>query len=233
MIWLFDIDGTLTPARQLVDPNFKKFFLQWVKGKEVYLATGSDYPKALEQLGEEIIESVSGVYASMGNSYWIKNINQYNNNWDIPQDLLSHLESLAQNSKYQHKTSNHIEIRQGMINFSTIGRDCTLTERRTYFEWDRDSGERLELQQNLLARFPEIDVQIGGQISMDIIPRGKDKAQISEVISGPAVFFGDHLHEGGNDFTLGLALLNKHNGSIAVHTTGWEDTYTKLTQLFN
>ena len=29
-----------------------------------------------------------------------------------------------------------------MINFSTVGRDCTLDERQQYFEWDNQNGER-------------------------------------------------------------------------------------------
>ena len=42
MIYLFDIDGTLTPSRLKIDPEFEQFFLQWMKDKEVIFVTGSD-----------------------------------------------------------------------------------------------------------------------------------------------------------------------------------------------
>lgn len=232
MIWLFDVDGTLTPARKEIDPNFKSFFLNWIEDKRVYLVTGSDYPKTLEQVGEEILFNVNGVYASMGNSYWEKGSNVYDIQWDYPQALLDRLKTLVESSPYPVKAGNHIELRQGMINFSTIGRDCNQHQREAYFAWDTISRERENIQKQLLSKFNDIDVQIGGQISIDIIPRGKDKSQISARFDQPAIFFGDHIHSGGNDMSLALALLEKQNGSIAVHVDEWRDTYLKLKNLF-
>ena len=40
--FLFDIDGTLTPSRSVIDKDFKIFFLKWMENKSVYLVTGSD-----------------------------------------------------------------------------------------------------------------------------------------------------------------------------------------------
>ncbi len=37
-IYLFDVDGTLTPAKEKIDPRFAKAFLTWMKNKEVYIA---------------------------------------------------------------------------------------------------------------------------------------------------------------------------------------------------
>ena len=34
MIYLFDIDGTLTPSRLRIDPEFEQFFLEWMKDKK-------------------------------------------------------------------------------------------------------------------------------------------------------------------------------------------------------
>ena len=35
-IYLFDVDGTLTPAKSKITPAFKKQFSRWMKDKEVY-----------------------------------------------------------------------------------------------------------------------------------------------------------------------------------------------------
>jgi len=46
-IYLFDIDGTLTPHRQPIKEGFADVFLNWVRSnnKKVYLVTGSDIGK--------------------------------------------------------------------------------------------------------------------------------------------------------------------------------------------
>ena len=43
--YVFDVDGTLTPSRLTIDAEFKKFFVEWIKNKNVYLLTGSDHEK--------------------------------------------------------------------------------------------------------------------------------------------------------------------------------------------
>ena len=48
--FLFDIDGTLTPSRSIIDKDFKIFFLKWMENKSVYLVTGSDKEKQLNKL---------------------------------------------------------------------------------------------------------------------------------------------------------------------------------------
>ena len=52
--FLFDIDGTLTTSRSKIDEQFKRFFMEWMDGKNVYLVTGSDKEKTIEQIGIQI-----------------------------------------------------------------------------------------------------------------------------------------------------------------------------------
>ena len=59
--FLFDIDGTLTPSRSKIDEQFKKFFMEWMDGKSVYLVTGSDKEKTIEQIGIQIWKKVKEV----------------------------------------------------------------------------------------------------------------------------------------------------------------------------
>ena len=72
MNYLFDVDGTLTPSRLPIDEGFESFFLSWMKGKNVYLVTGSDKDKTIEQVGEEIWNSCTRVYQSCGNAVYEK-----------------------------------------------------------------------------------------------------------------------------------------------------------------
>ena len=53
MIYIFDIDGTLTPSRNIIDKKFKEDFINFCKHHKVWLVTGSDKDKSIEQLGED------------------------------------------------------------------------------------------------------------------------------------------------------------------------------------
>ena len=72
MNYLFDVDGTLTPSRLPIDEEFESFFLNWMKDKNVYLVTGSDKDKTIEQVGEKIWLNCTRVYQSCGNAVYEK-----------------------------------------------------------------------------------------------------------------------------------------------------------------
>ena len=82
-VYLFDVDGTLTDSRTLIDPDFKEFFLNFIANHNVCIVTGSDYSKTLEQLGEEIMHSVMRSYQCSGNSIWENGLEVERNNWTL------------------------------------------------------------------------------------------------------------------------------------------------------
>ena len=81
--YVFDVDGTLTVSRTEIDLEFKEFFLNFIADNEVYIVTGSDYAKTLEQLGKEIMHSVKRSYQCSGNSIWEKGIEVKYNKWKL------------------------------------------------------------------------------------------------------------------------------------------------------
>ena len=56
MIYIFDVDGTLTPSRGRMNDEFAEFFDKFVSDHECYLITGSDRDKTLEQIPKEILK---------------------------------------------------------------------------------------------------------------------------------------------------------------------------------
>ena len=48
MIYIFDVDGTLTPSRGRMNTEFALFFEDFVNTFECYLITGSDREKTLD-----------------------------------------------------------------------------------------------------------------------------------------------------------------------------------------
>ncbi len=219
-IYVFDMDGTLTPARLPMTQEFKNFFLPWLKTHCAFIATGSDYSKVGEQLPQDVIDEFDGLYCSMGNALYKKGELVYKKEIEYDENLLKDLEYFRQVTKYPNKLfGNYIEKRTGMINFSVIGRECTYEEREKYTAWDKDFGERKQIQKILSEKYPQYDFELGGNISLDIIPKGCGKGQIAHHLRNSypddtIVFMGDRTFPGGNDYALAKELSLMENTKV-------------------
>jgi phosphomannomutase len=204
--YLFDIDGTLTSARTKMTSEFTSFFLGWMENKNIYLVTGSDRRKVIQQMPSSILARCKGVFSSMANEFRSEDQLVYSNDWKPSPKLVKELVMIRINSEYDPKRENFIEYRQGMINFSVAGRHSTKKQRAEYHAWDKEVGERDSIVKKLRAKYKRLDFCLGGEISIDIQPKGKNKAQASKWIrkyeGGKIVFFGDKCMEGGNDYDI-------------------------------
>jgi len=236
-VFVFDVDGTLTPARQRMKDDFVHFFQPFCEENKVYLVTGSDRGKVLEQVPERILDLVEGVFTCSGNQYWEGDKIVYSNDFEPSQNLFDFLNRCLLRTSYKNKTGNHIEVRPGTINFSVIGRNCTDRERKAYSVWDRMTGERKMIRNELVSLFPTIDCVIGGEISVDIYPVGCDKAQSILFIKDrdpdcTIVFYGDKLTPGGNDYPV-YSVLDENIQDLAVCVEGWEQTRDHLQEHYH
>ena len=202
--FIFDIDGTLTPSRQKMSSDFCSFFRDWMENRNVYLITGSDRDKTIQQIGYGVWRKAKRVYQCSGNVVYeglkIVRLNTFklSDSPGLKKDLLS----MIKRSQWENKYGNHIEERGGLINFSTIGRDCPQKEREKYFAWDNELNERKAMCTYIMRNFNDLEASIGGQISIDIHKKGMNKAQIMDDMEGQSVFFGDRCEPGGNDHPL-------------------------------
>ena len=74
------------------------------------------------------------------------------------------------------RTGLHIEKRPGMVNFSVVGRNATMGERKMYVEYDTKSKERIRIAEQFQNFFPLSQAVVGGETGIDIFSYGKDKA---------------------------------------------------------
>ena len=235
MIYIFDIDGTLTPSRNPIDKKFKEDFINFCKHQKVCLVTGSDRDKSIEQIGEDAWLSVDRAYQCCGNQVWSQGKLLKQTDWTTDQYLKDFLEFLLEKSEYKHRYGNHIEDRGSMVNFSIVGRNCTQEQRDEYFKYDNEKGERKIIANAIKEKFPNLDAVLGGQISIDIYPKGMDKSQVFKHIeekenSDEYYFIGDRTKEGGNDYPL-AKLMKETNNCYTFQTTGWEQTQQILESL--
>jgi phosphomannomutase len=232
MNYVFDIDGTLTPSRLRIDPEFEQFFLEWMKDKNVIFVTGSDKDKTIEQVGEKIWTNAKRAYQSCGNAVYERGKLIRQLDFKLDRELLRLLNTFKVTSEWKEVYGNHIEERIGLINFSTIGRSCTQEARERYAEWDKEIRERELFCKIIEDTFPDLEATVGGQISIDIYPIGKNKAQVLDDIIGPITFFGDKCEPGGNDYPIveRLGQLNEEtNLACTIHRVkDYKDTWEIL-----
>ena len=239
-IYLFDVDGTLTPSRDKMDESFREDFLKWCTDKEVYIVSGGTFERLVNQLGIEVMEKMSGVFPCMGNIFYQlrEQISSsgyseweiiYENKFKNPHNLTRSLNSIVAKSDFSIKTGEHYVKRVGMINFSVVGRNASKSDRQKYAEWDKVNCEREKIVAKLSEKYPTLDFVIGGAVSIDIFNRGNDKSQIIDKYFKEAIecndihFVGDRIDFPGNDYPL-ANVLSIHETGHFYKVNSWEDT---------
>ena len=229
--FIFDVDGTLTPSRQEIDPDFEKYMIEFSNENDVYLVTGSNREKTIEQIGDTLFYAAKRVYNCSGSDVYEGDLNIYRDEWDVPEDVEEFLMDELHHSKFPVRTGTHVERRPGGINFSILGRGqgVVLEERDEYVKWDRTHHERKNLAIKIKNRFPDLEVQVGGQTGLDISPLGRNKGQILRDFSKDdfIYFYGDMMNEGQNDFPLADAIRKKELG-FTYHVHSFQHTWDIL-----
>ena len=205
--YLFDVDGTLTPSRGVMDEDFQEWFINFCNNNYVALVTGSDKPKTVEQVGEVVYNACSRVYNCSGNDVYEKDKTIRFNDWKLPEEAEHFLERKLSNSKYLTKTGLHIEHRTGLVNFSIVGRNAGTLQRKEYYKWDNIVNERANIAEEFNMTFPTLEANVGGETGIDIFEKGKNKSQVLEDYDISEIkFYGDRTAPAGNDYPIAINL---------------------------
>ncbi|MDJ0613515.1 MAG: HAD-IIB family hydrolase [Rhizobiaceae bacterium] len=230
-VMIFDIDGTLTKSGQSVDKQFARFLMPYWSSRNCYVVSGSDRAKLRQQLPAELINLASGVFACSGNEFFSGSENHYSMSHSFPDELIEYCQRLVDQSPFFWRSGRHVEQRAGMLNISVAGRNSDRLERKRYVDFDKLAGERIFMADNIERVFPDYEVALGGQISIDITPKGWNKGRVYSEIrrlhpDSEIVFFGDRMEEGGNDLPLAEKLLE--NGHKVHAVKNFKETWDIL-----
>jgi len=203
-IVLFDMDGTLSPARQPVVDGMLEKLIELSLLSDIGIVTGSGI-SYIKQQCECILENISKFDSSLtlfpcnGTQVYrissrsnIKNVFSENMRMsicDIFNEVL-HFLSQEQSSfistivKQEGRNTlqlsgTFIQYRSSMINWCPIGRDATHFDRETFIRID----EKEKIREKLIKRLNKqknkkgwnIQFALGGSTSIDIYPEGWDK----------------------------------------------------------
>ncbi len=223
--YLFDVDGTLTPSRGVMDNEFKEWFLNFCRDSNVSLVTGSDKLKTVEQIGENVYNACARVYNCSGNDVYEQNTQIEFNDWTLPSEVEWFLTGKLNASPYRVKTGLHIEHRTGMINFSIVGRNANTEQRKDYYQWDRIINERKHIASEFNSTFPDLEADIGGETGIDIFERGRNKSQVLKDFKLSTLkFYGDRTDPAGNDYSI----ASKLNPNQVYTVTDWKHCWELL-----
>eukprot|EP00444_Apocalathium_aciculiferum_P000959 CAMPEP_0183391402 /NCGR_PEP_ID=MMETSP0370-20130417/6403_1 /TAXON_ID=268820 /ORGANISM="Peridinium aciculiferum, Strain PAER-2" /LENGTH=261 /DNA_ID=CAMNT_0025571113 /DNA_START=61 /DNA_END=846 /DNA_ORIENTATION=+ len=213
IIALFDVDGTLTEPRKVVSPETVEYLKALREKICIGVVGGSDLVKQKEQLGDspnmfDYCFSENGLLAykdgvKIGETSLVGHLGEANLkrviNW-----ALRYIADLD----IPIKRGTFVEFRQGMLNLSPIGRNCSREERNEFEKFDLANDIRKAMVAKMREEFADLNLtySIGGQISFDCFPSGWDKTYclryLPEGDYDEIHFFGDKTFEGGNDFEI-------------------------------
>ena len=236
---LFDVDGTLTPARLHVSNEVIDVLQQLRKKVCVGFVGGSDLSKQKEQLGDDVLDNFDYAFSENGlTAYRLgkEMATQSFINW-IGEEKYNKLAVfiLGYLSKIDlpRRRGTFLEFRNGMINVSPVGRNASTSERNEFEAYDKEHQIRAKFVEALKKEFPDLGLtySIGGQISFDVFPTGWDKTYCLQHVEKDGFkeihFFGDKTYKGGNDWE-----IYEDPRTIGHSVTSPDDTVRILKEIF-
>ncbi|KAJ7931725.1 eukaryotic phosphomannomutase [Mycena leptocephala] len=219
---LFDVDGTLTPARQGASHEMIEVLRALRKKVVIGFVGGSDLAKISEQLSVngsnggliQVIDDFDYAFAENGltaykmgkvleSQSFIKYVGE-----DRYKRLVNFILHYIADMDVPIKRGTFVEFRNGMINVSPVGRNATIAERNEFEAYDKQHGLRAAFVKVLQDKFADygLTYSIGGQISCDVFPHGWDKTYALKHVADEGFeeihFFGDKTYKGGNDYEI-------------------------------
>ncbi|KAK6202652.1 phosphomannomutase [Scheffersomyces amazonensis] len=211
---LFDVDGTLTPARLTISDEMTKTLEKLRRKVVIGFVGGSDLSKQVEQLGPNVLEDFDYCFSENGLTAYKKGqelASQSFINWigdEKYNKLVKFILRYLSDIDIPIRRGTFIEFRNGMINVSPVGRNASTQERNDFEAYDKIHHVREKLVDALRKNFADFGLtySIGGQISFDVFPTGWDKTYCLQHVAEEKFehihFFGDKSYKGGNDYEI-------------------------------
>lgn len=236
-----DLDGTLTESKSKLEKDMSDRIGQVLKNNRFAVISGAGFPQFQSQFLSQLdfsneLKKNLFIFPTNGSSCytydhivgdWVK-LYEENLTEEEKERIFKALDKSIKSLGMDLGDSygEIIEDRGGQVTFSGRGQEAPLSVKEL---WDKDKTKRQEIVKILKEEIPEFEIKIGGSTSIDITPKGIDKAyaigKILEVLNcskEDIIFIGDALFSGGNDESV------KRTGVLTISVSGPEETLNIL-----
>ena len=240
----FDLDGTLAPSKSPLPEQIAPLIKSLLQQYEVCVISGGKFEQFQKQLlggleaGPAELQRLH-LMPTCGTRYYLYDIAK--RDWVLQyaedfteadkKQIIDALNRGFDDLKMRAETvyGETIEDRGSQVTFSVLGQDIVDELGMKGVElkeaWDPDNSKKQKLRDYIAPLIPEFEVRVGGVTSIDVTKLGIDKAygikkllEMLEFGIDDALFVGDRLQEGGNDFPV------KNMGVDSIAVKSWEDT---------
>lgn len=237
-IVLFDLDGTLTPARQKITSENIHKIVNLLEYCRVGIVTGSEVDYVEQQVDNWLFEEGLEVFPCNGTEHWVFDTSKekltclnnkismkdlLKNDWNKLQEIicLSRLNMMKQYPDIP-LTGHFVSYRGSLINFCPIGRQASFEERKAFEKLDKEFKIRETFLKSIIESTKQIktslNVKIAGTTSFDIFPQGWDKTFVlNHLLDCDVWFVGDRCYPDGNDFEIYESLKPKNRAFSVVN----------------
>jgi phosphomannomutase len=235
---VFDLDGTLAESKQRLSADMAELIAKLLEHMCVAVMSGASFGQFEKQFLPALPSSANlkrlflfSANASQCHTYehtgWKPKYDKSFNVFEksrIMQALKESLEEtgLGNIAGRDPAWGEQIEDRGGQITFSALGQHAPIEAKS---QWDPKKEKRRPLYEALLRRLPDFSIAMNAATSIDITPKGVNKAygirkliEMTEISVGEMLYVGDALEEGGNDSVV------KPTGIRTVEVFGPEET---------
>ena len=235
MYYVFDVDMTLALSNRPMSDEMRRLFKKAMAGKKYFFCSGAQLPKMLSQVGEEIASGAQALFPQMACEMWVDGKAVYQKKFQWAPGLKADIQNIIENSAYPERNGDHLQERGSMICVSTVGKSSNTEQRDRYSAWENVHQERLKFSKRLSDKYPQYDILVSGQTSVDIAMKGNNKSLVLPAIrkhfgDEEIHFFGDKIFEGGNDMPLAKALQAESAGNHIYPVNSPDDTADIFTQ---
>lgn len=237
----FDLDGTLAVSKSAITKEMADLMKALIKERMVFVISGG----AFKQFQMQFLPLLSKDNSMMPFIHNLKllttsgsqryEFNEVKKDWvltdKVPLDeevknkakkLLKEIIDSGLHDLPKNPKGDIVEDRDTQLSFSALGQDAPIEEKKI---WDPDQQKRQKIKSEIEAKIPGITVRIGGTTTLDILPKGFDKAvginRILEKLGfekSDVLFVGDAIFPGGNDYAM------KEAGFDTISVKGPEET---------
>ena len=237
----FDIDGTLTPSKSSISAEMAGLVKELLKKRLVVAISGARFLQFKNQFlppllnDPELLPFIKNLKLLPTSGSQRFEYDEAKNEWQmtdkeplgegVKNKAKKLLKEIIQSGEYEipsNPAGDLVEDRDTQITFSGRGQLATVEEKT---KWDPDQRKRKKIKAALEPHLPETSILINAYSSIDILPKGFNKAvgllrflKRMGLQKTDLLFVGDGLFPGGNDYPVQEA------GFDVIAVKGPEDT---------